>query len=276
MAEQLGEITNRLQNRIDRPSAPRAPNALFWQELNRELKAAKTKQEKTAIWQRYERELQEAQAAVQAQAATDDSSTRAARRRQRRQRRGSTLEQVQYRPLERNQRARLIFLAERLDAHTHEPGKHGGCLKRTGLQVLRVLLFHFHNARTGRCDPSLETIAKAAGMAKSTVAQALTRLEAAGILERIRRAHVQVQNGRRLYLQGSNAYRFNVPTRYRKEEGDFAKAQKSAESASRTETTTEDRNIQPPMPENVAASLARLGNAMAARAEMENARMKCM
>ena len=102
--------------------------------------------------------------------------------------------------LDRNARARLLFHAEALDRRTRLPGQHGGVLKRTGLAVLRALLFSFANVVTGRCDPSFDTLAVASGCARSTVAVALGRLEAAGLLERVRR---QVRMTR-----FSNAYRF--------------------------------------------------------------------
>jgi DNA-binding transcriptional ArsR family regulator len=102
--------------------------------------------------------------------------------------------------IDRNARARLLFHAEALDRRTHLPGQHGGCLKRTGLAVLRALLFHFANVITGRCDPCYDTLARAAGVARSTVAVALRRLEAAGLLTRIRR-----QVG---LIRHSNAYVF--------------------------------------------------------------------
>ena len=89
--------------------------------------------------------------------------------------------------IDRNARARLLFHAETLDRRTRLPGQHGGVLKRTGLAVLRALLFHFTNVVTARCDPSFDTLAHAATVSRSTVAVALGRLEAAGLLERVRR-----------------------------------------------------------------------------------------
>jgi predicted transcriptional regulator len=102
--------------------------------------------------------------------------------------------------IDRNERARLLFHAEALDRRTRLPGQHGGCLKRTGLAVLRALLCQFANVVTGRCDPSFDALARVAGVARSTVAVALRRLEAAGILGRIRR-----QRGT---LRWTNAYVF--------------------------------------------------------------------
>ena len=87
----------------------------------------------------------------------------------------------------RNQRARLLFHAEALDRRTRLPGQHGGVLKRTGLAVLRALLLGFANVVTARCDPSFDTLARAAAVSRSTVAVALGRLEAAGLLTRVRR-----------------------------------------------------------------------------------------
>jgi DNA-binding MarR family transcriptional regulator len=118
--------------------------------------------------------------------------------------------------LDRNTRARLMFQAEALDRRTHQPGQHGGCLKHAGVRVLRALLFHFANAVTGRCDPSYDALARAAGVARSTVAIALARLEAAGLIVRIRR-----QAG---MTRWTNSYAFNV--------------NENSKSGSRPQTTT--------------------------------------
>src|SRR3954453_20706491 len=139
MVEQIADVTERVLDPATRPKPERQPSLSFWRDFNEELKAAKTPAEKDAVWARY---------------AAEKSTIKPNRR----QRRGSTLDPVKFRPLTREQRARLIFLAEQMDANTREPRKHGGCLKRTGLQVLRILLFHFHNVASGRCDPSLDTI----------------------------------------------------------------------------------------------------------------------
>src|SRR3954471_13871603 len=82
---------------------------------------------------------------------------------------------------------RLMASAEALERDTREPGKHGGCLKRTGLDVLRALLRHFYSYRHGTCFPSYEAIARAAGCCVETVRKAIRRLEAAGIISTLRR-----------------------------------------------------------------------------------------
>ena len=101
--------------------------------------------------------------------------------------------------IDRNMRARALFHAEALDRRSHERGWHGGVLKRTGLAVYKALL-GYACAGGGFCCPAYETIAKAAGVARSTVSEALRRLEAAGLVERVRR---QVGT-----IRSSNAYAF--------------------------------------------------------------------
>ncbi len=125
--------------------------------------------------------------------------------------------------LDRNARARLLFHAEALDRRTRLPGQHGGVLKRTGLAVLRALLFGFANVVTARCDPSFDTLARASGCSRSTVAVALGRLEAAGLVERVRR-----QVGRVRY---SNAYCFPAAEA-------LPRPRVSPKSGFRAETTT--------------------------------------
>src|SRR3954452_12861638 len=118
--------------------------------------------------------------------------------------------------IDRAQAWRLIEAAETLNRATRQPGQHGGCLKRSGVDVLRVLLRHFYSHRDGTCFPSYEAIARAAGCCVETVRMALRRLEAAGFITRLRRKVVQsvVNRVRRIRfdcaVQTSNSYGFNL------------------------------------------------------------------
>lgn len=117
-----------------------------------------------------------------------------------------------FRPMDRNAVARLLFSAEAYDRASHRAGLHGGALKRTGLAVLRAIANRFHNRVTGRCDPSLGAIARAAGVARSTAALALARLRAAGFLEWTRRGVTVSRRVRgiersSMFTQVTNAYR---------------------------------------------------------------------
>jgi helix-turn-helix protein len=99
------------------------------------------------------------------------------------------------RPLDRNEVARIVFLAERLELNSKAPGKRNGLLGQIGLQVLRALLWRFHNRRTGLCCPSYDAIRRVTGLCRQSIANALERLEAAGILRRQRRLRRQLQRG---------------------------------------------------------------------------------
>jgi hypothetical protein len=85
-------------------------------------------------------------------------------------------------------------------------------LGRAALMVLDVLAYKFHGVR-GTVFPSLDAIAAAAGVARSTAALAIKALEAAGLLSwqhRLRRVRVRSEHGdgwRWRCLRNSNAYR---------------------------------------------------------------------
>ena len=73
-------------------------------------------------------------------------------------------------------------LRARLEPPAPPVGQRGGALGRAALDVLSAMLWAFHNARSGCCFPSYETIAAKAGCARSTVAEAIKALEFAGVL----------------------------------------------------------------------------------------------
>ena len=74
------------------------------------------------------------------------------------------------------------------------------------LAVLHALIFDFLNHRTGRLDPSYAAIAAKAGVCVRTVATALQRLKALGILNWVRRCAESWQDGRFVLEQETNAY----------------------------------------------------------------------
>jgi hypothetical protein len=101
-----------------------------------------------------------------------------------------------------------------------EAGKAYGAISAKAYAVLGALLYGFHNAKSGLCFPSYDAIAERAGCARSTVAEALKALEAAGVLSWVNRI-VRVRErcldllgnaGSRVrVLRTSNAYAFNDP-----------------------------------------------------------------
>ena len=109
-------------------------------------------------------------------------------------------------PLDRNAKIRIMTLARGLTRRT-EPGKHYGVMTAKFVAVLEALLWGFHNAATGKCFPSYETIAERADCARSTVYQAIRALERAGILSWVNRITRIREWGPDLFGRAQNRWR---------------------------------------------------------------------
>jgi hypothetical protein len=71
---------------------------------------------------------------------------------------------------------------------SHRTGRqHMGPLTRATLDILRCVVYDFHNSKSGRCYPGYQSIAAKAGFARSTVGKALAALEVAGVLTWVHR-----------------------------------------------------------------------------------------
>ena len=120
-------------------------------------------------------------------------------------------------PLDRNAKARIWAYALARTARLRRSGQHRGPLTRATLDVLRTLLWHFHNRSSGRCFPSYERIADSARVHRATVARAIAALEREGVLtweNRLVRQRVAIEGllGPQWVLvprRTSNAYRFH-------------------------------------------------------------------
>jgi hypothetical protein len=122
-------------------------------------------------------------------------------------------------PLDRNAKTRVKEMARALLRKT-EAGRHYGVVTAKALAVLDALLWGFHNAKDGRCDPSYEAIAKRADCARSTVSLAIKALELAGVLSWVNRIIRERDHERDLFghwvtrwriTRTSNAYLFRDP-----------------------------------------------------------------
>jgi len=130
--------------------------------------------------------------------------------------RDSTTSEVKFQPLPKKEAAKRWHKAKRFDCQTHQPGKHGGAIGRTALEVLRVLLFEFLDYTTGCLEPSYEEIAKKAGVCRRAVAEALRRLKALGLLYWQRRSRPEADgNGGFRLVQETNAYASLPPSQWR-------------------------------------------------------------
>ena len=122
------------------------------------------------------------------------------------------------RPLDRNERARILTLAESLERRTKPAGGRNGVLGYIGLTVLKALLLRFHRGPDGVCCPSYTVLQAATGLCRQSIARALQRLEAAGILRITRRLIREVIDGGgfplRICRQGSNLYAVFEPAEH--------------------------------------------------------------
>jgi hypothetical protein len=89
--------------------------------------------------------------------------------------------------LDRNAKARIMVFVRAYNSRMREGRQHTGPVTRAFMDVLRALLYSFHNSRDGRCFPSYERIAQAANCARSTVYEAIRALERAGVLTWVNR-----------------------------------------------------------------------------------------
>jgi hypothetical protein len=119
---------------------------------------------------------------------------------------GSTTTPARFIAMPKKQAVKLWHRARDFDRGTHQPGHHGGAVGHAGLVVLHALIFDFLNFRSGRLDPSYAAIAQKAGVCVRTVAAALQRLKALGILNWVRRCAERWQDGRFVLEQETNAY----------------------------------------------------------------------
>lgn len=100
--------------------------------------------------------------------------------------------------------------AKEYDVVRKEPGEHGPLLAN-GIRVLEELL-KLACFRTGRLEPTLDTLMKRCGLARNTVVRALARLKAHGFLRWVRRSRKMGNDGEAgpQREQTSNAYHFEL------------------------------------------------------------------
>jgi Helix-turn-helix domain len=123
-------------------------------------------------------------------------------------------------PLDRNAKARIMVYIRAYNARMKQEGQHTGPVTRAFMDVLRALLYSFHNGKNGRCFPSYERIAAAANCCRATVYEAIRALETAGVLtwvHRLTKIRVPERDlfgqivSRWQVIRTSNAYRFRDP-----------------------------------------------------------------
>jgi hypothetical protein len=118
----------------------------------------------------------------------------------------STTKDIRFQPMPKKAAVRIWHRARDFDRQTRRRDCHGGAVGHSALQVLHTLIFDFLNFRSGRLDPSYAAIARAANVCERTVATAIQRLKALGILNWVRRCVESRRDGRFVLEQETNAY----------------------------------------------------------------------
>ena len=109
--------------------------------------------------------------------------------------------------MKRKDAAKLWHEARRFERATRQPGKQDGALGRNGLAVLYALLFDFLNYASGRLDPAIATIARAANISERSARRGLDALKRFGVVNWVRRCMTELgEAGRMVFKQLSNAY----------------------------------------------------------------------
>jgi hypothetical protein len=192
------------------------------------------------------------------------------------------------RPLDRNDRARVLHCAEALERRTKLKHKRDGLLGVSALIVLRCLLMHFQDNKTGQLDPGYDDIQRVTGFCRQTIRNALRNLELAGIIEVMRRivrerVRVWIEEAQQFFaydrvVQTTNAYMVNYPLPDRKEFGDLGapllRPEKYRPSGSRfsTESTgilsssisLPEKDDSAPLDPALQSALDRYGNSLTA------------
>lgn len=112
---------------------------------------------------------------------------------------------------DRKQVRSILLAAKRFELIKRKPGKRSGPLGAIAIEILELFanLVHF---KTGRLEPSIETIMRYLKRSKDAVTRALKALKTYGFLDWIRRYKSCTHEGRGPQIkQVSNAYRLSLP-----------------------------------------------------------------
>ena len=130
-------------------------------------------------------------------------------------------EGVFWRRTDRQEVRRIVLAARRYELACKEPGARNGPLGGVAIEVLE-LFANLVDFRTGRLDPSIETLMRHLRRSRDAIVRALKALRAHGFLDWLRRYVPTGNDGRGPQVQQtSNAYRLSLPARARQFLGRF-------------------------------------------------------
>ncbi len=116
-----------------------------------------------------------------------------------------------WRGIERQEARKIVLAARRYELARREPGRRSGPLGSVALEVIEYLA-NLVDYRTGRLDPSIETLMRKLKRSRDAVVRALKALRDHGFLDWLRRYVPTGNEGRGPQVQQtSNAYRLSLP-----------------------------------------------------------------
>lgn len=122
-------------------------------------------------------------------------------------------EGVFWRRTDRQEVRRIVMAARKYELATRQPGARCGALGAIALEVLE-LFTNLVDFRTGRLDPSLDTLMRMLKRSRDAITRALKALRAHGFLDWLRRYVPTDNKGRGPQVQQtSNAYKLSLPAR---------------------------------------------------------------
>lgn len=181
-------------------------------------------------------------------------------------------EGVFWRRTDRQEVRRIVTAARRYELATRQPGARSGALGSIALEIIE-LFANLVDFRTGRLEPSLDTLMRMLKRSRDAISRALRALRAHGFIDWLRRYVSTGNEGRGPQVQQtSNAYRLSLPARALQllgrygqptpepEDADQARQSRAAEiEAHRQSLTLAERPLFDIEDGPLARALARLG-----------------
>jgi len=129
-----------------------------------------------------------------------------------------------WRPTNRQEVQKVLLAAKRYELAERQKGQRTGPLGSVAIEVLEFFV-NLVDFRTGRLEPSIDTIMGKVRRSRDAVVTALKALRAHGFLDWLRRYEPTGKEGRGPQVQqASNAYRLSLPEKALRLLGRFGKA----------------------------------------------------
>ena len=129
-----------------------------------------------------------------------------------------------WRPTNRQEVQKVLLAAKRYELAERQKGERTGPLGSVAIEVLEFFV-NLVDFRTGRLEPSIDTIMGKVRRSRDAVVRALKALRAHGFLDWLRRYEPTGNEGRGPQVQqASNAYRLSLPEKALRLLGRFGKA----------------------------------------------------